>query len=188
MLHVLEKMLKPKKYKNWTKTSIGIWVCFKKSLDQTNQSTKMKTKLWEYQRFRRKSPWAFYEINPLCFFSCPPDQIAPSLKQVELTHLLSPSGWSWKNTQGPRDVEHSAWSFWDVFSLDFQCPLLSVSLLFWCWFAAILRNHEKNITSSKSNWHVEIGSWTKSNIPNKHHKLYRSYCWWKKSQTTTWDG
>lgn len=97
--------------------------CVSKVIGSKNQSTKMKTKLWEYQRFPRKSPWAPYEINTLCFFSCPPDQISPSLKQGPFHSPFEPLWLIFQTLK--KGTWSKAWSFWDVFSLGVQCLLLT---------------------------------------------------------------
>ena len=137
-----------KKYKHWTNNVNRHLSVFQKSLDQQISRPKWKQSSENIRGFQENCLGLLMKSTPFAF-SHVPDQIAPSLKQGPFHSPFEPrKGWSFKHSF-ERDMEHSAWSFWDVFSLDFQCPLLSVSLLFWCWFAAILRNHEKQITSSK---------------------------------------
>ena len=176
-----------KKHINWTNTSIGIWVCFKSHWIKTSVDQNENKALGISEVSKKIALGSLWNQHPLRML-CPPDQIAPSLKQVELTSPIEPrNGWSFKHSF-ERDMEQSL-VILRCFLFRFPVSFIKRKSSFLVLICRNYPNSRKKITSSKSNWHVEIGSWSKSNIPNKQHfQLYRSHCWWKKSQTTTWDG
>lgn len=144
MLHVLEKMLKPKK--KWTRTSIGIWVCFKshwikKSVDQNENKA-----LGISEVSKKIALGSLWNQHPLLFLMSPWSDIP-----ITQTGTFSLTFWAplvdLSNTQ-ERDMEQSLVI---LGCFLFRCPVsfVNVSLLFWCWFAAMLPFHEKKITSSK---------------------------------------